>query len=266
MESVKRKLKQLTNHEAIEITNRGNSAIFAALNIAKKANNKKYLLIPDQGGWFTYRIYPQIFGFVPKELKTNDGIIITDELKKYIRDASALLVPSFAGYFAEQNMHELSEICTKHGCLLIEDASGAIGDSKLCDGRYSDIIVGSFGKWKPVNVGYGGFISTNQELMKHAEMALSLIKVHPNSENEILNKLNDNRLPKMISIAQSIKNNMSGANVIHPTKRGINIMTEYSPFVIDYCKEKGYPHLVCPNYIRLNRRAISIELKRMEYE
>lgn len=266
MESVIRKLKQLTNHESIEVTNRGNSAIFAALNIAKKANNKKYVIIPDQGGWFTYRIYPQVFGFVAKEVKTNDGLINVDELRKYIRDASALIVPSFAGYFAEQNMHELSEVCNKHGCLLIEDASGAVGDSKLCDGRYSDIIVASFGKWKPINVGYGGFISTNQELMKHAEMALSLVKVHPNSENEILSKLNENRLPKMLNIAQSIKNNMSGANVIHPTKRGINIMTEYSPFVIDYCKEKGYPHLICPNYIRLNRRAISIELKRMDYE
>ncbi|MBU0930097.1 MAG: DegT/DnrJ/EryC1/StrS family aminotransferase [Nanoarchaeota archaeon] len=266
MDSVKRKLKQITNHESIEITNRGNSAIFAALNIAKKVNNKKYILIPDQGGWFTYRIYPQIFGFVPKELKTNDGLIITDELKKYIRDASALLVPSFAGYFAEQNIHELSEICTKHNCLLIEDASGAIGDQKLCDGRYSDIIVASFGKWKPVNVGYGGFISCNAELMKKAELALSLIKVHPNSENEILAKLNENRLPKMISIAQAVKKHMSGADLIHENKRGINVMTEYSPFVVDYCKERGYPYLLCPNYIRLNRKAISIELKRAEYE
>ena len=266
MESVKRKLKQITNHEAIEITNRGNSAIFAALNIAKKANKKKYILIPDQGGWYTYKAYPQTFGFVPKELKTDDGLIIIDELKKYIRDASALLVPSLAGYFAEQDLHELSEICTKHSCLLIEDASSAVGDSRLCDGRYSDIIVASFGKWNPVNVGYGGFISTSNELIKHAEFALSLTKVHPNSENEILNKLNENRMPAMISMAQSIKKIMSGANLIHPNKRGINVATEYSPFVIDYCKEKGYPYIVCPNYIRLNRKAISIELKRLEYE
>lgn len=265
MESVKRKLNQLTNHEAVEITNRGNSAIFAALNIAKKVNNKKYILIPDQGSWYTHKTYPQLFGFVPRELKTNDGLILTDELRKYVRDASALIVPSLAGYFAEQDMHEISEICAKHSCLLIEDASGSIGDSKLCDGRYSDIIVGSFGKWEPVNVGYGGFISTNEELMKHAEFALSLVKVHPNSENEILAKLNENRLPKMMALAQTIKQAMSGANVIHATKRGINIMTEYSPFVIDYCKEKGYPHLVCPNQIRLNRKAISIELKRLEY-
>ncbi|MBS3155065.1 DegT/DnrJ/EryC1/StrS family aminotransferase, partial [Candidatus Woesearchaeota archaeon] len=202
----------------------------------------------------------------PKELKTDDGIIITDELKKYIRDASALIVPSFAGYFAEQNMHELSEICTKQGCLLIEDASSAVGDSKLCDGRYSDIIVASFGKWKPINVGYGGFISTNNDLMKNAEMAMSLVKVHPNSENEILSKLNENRLSKMISIAQTIKKNMSGANLVHGNKRGINIMAEYSPFIIEYCKEKGYPYILCPNYIRLNRKAISIELKRLEYE
>ena len=266
MESVIRKLKQITNHESIEITNRGNSAIFTALNIAKKVNNKKYILIPDQGGWYTYKTYPQLFGFVPKELKTNDGLIIADELRKYVRDASALIVPSLAGYFAEQDMHEISEICSKPGCLLIEDASGAIGDSRLCDGRYSDIIVGSFGKWEPVNVGYGGFISTNEELMKNAEFALSLVKVHPNSENEILSKLNENRLPKMIALAQTIKKSMSGANVIHASRRGINIMTEYSPFVIDYCKEKGYPYLVCPNYIRLNRKAISIELKRLEYE
>lgn len=266
MEFIKRKLRQITNHEAVQITDRGNSAIFTALSIAKKVNNKKYVLIPDQGGWYTYRLYPQMFGFVAKELKTDDGLIITEELKKYIRDASALLVPSFAGYFAEQNMRELSEICSKYNCLLIEDASGSVGDAKLCDGRYSDIIVASFGKWKPVNVGYGGFISCNEELMKNAELALSLIKVHPNSENEMLSKLNENRLQKMMIITQNIKKSLFDIKLVHPEKRGINIMAEYSPFLIDYCKEKGYPYLMCPNYIRLNRKAISIELKRLEYE
>src|SRR3989344_4635811 len=130
------KMKKLCRHEYVHFTDRGNSAIFLALHIAKKINPKQDILIPDQGGWFSYKGYPQF--------------IDLNDLKKKAKYASAFIFSSFAGYFAEQALRKISTICKKAGCLVIEDASGAIGDRKLCNGGYSDIIVGSFGKWKPV--------------------------------------------------------------------------------------------------------------------
>ena len=149
-----RKLKDFTKHNHIILTDRGNSAIFTALYIAKKVNERPVVLIPDQGGWASFKTYPKILGFEVKTIPTDFGIINLDELSLLTKHASATLVTSFAGYFAEQPIKEISEICKSNGCLLIEDASGAIGDSVLCNGEHSDIIVGSFDKYKPVSLGY----------------------------------------------------------------------------------------------------------------
>ena len=44
-EEVILKLKDLTKHNAVRITNRGKASIFIALAIAKKVNEKPFLLI-----------------------------------------------------------------------------------------------------------------------------------------------------------------------------------------------------------------------------
>src|SRR3989344_6022066 len=142
-QKVIRKLKEFTQHQSVRLTNRGNSAIFAAICIAKKVNQKPLILIPDQGGWISFKTYPKLLNFEVKTVPTDFGIINLDELSLQAKNASALLITSFAGYFAEQPLKEISEVCKKNSCLLIEDATGSIGDSVLCNGNYSDIIVGS---------------------------------------------------------------------------------------------------------------------------
>ncbi len=223
-------------------------------------------MIPDQGGCSAFKNYPKYFGFLTKKIKTDDGIIDLIELKKNIRESSALIVPSFAGYFAEQSMKEIYEICSKNGVLVIEDASGAVGDDILCRSRNTDIIVGSFGNYKPVDIGYGGFLATYTDFLKDSKTSLSLFKVHPNSENEILSKLNENKLRKMLNLAEHVKQDLKNERfkIIHEFKRGINVACEYNPFLLEYCSEKSYPYLVCPNYNRIERKAVSIELKRIE--
>ena len=62
-EKVISKIKQITKHKYAKIVNCGNSAIFAALYVAKKINPKPFVLIPDQGGWISYKTYPLILGF-----------------------------------------------------------------------------------------------------------------------------------------------------------------------------------------------------------
>ncbi|MCX6706615.1 MAG: DegT/DnrJ/EryC1/StrS family aminotransferase, partial [Candidatus Woesearchaeota archaeon] len=161
MEKVIKKLKELTRHANVKILNSGNAAIFAAAYIISRACTKKLVLVPDQGGWMSFSTYPLIFGLNVKEIKTDRGIIDLKDLEENAKGAGALFVTSFAGYYAEQPMKEISKICRKNSCLLVEDASGSIGDKILCNGEYSDIIVGSFGKWKAADLGSGGFISSS---------------------------------------------------------------------------------------------------------
>lgn len=259
------KLKKLTKHNFIRITDRGNSAIFIAMAMAKKANPKPFLLIPDQGGWISFRTYPTMLGLDVKEIQTDRGILNLKTLEEGTKNASALIITSFAGYFAEQPLKKISEICKKNDCLLIEDASGAIGDKTLCNGNLSDIIIGSFGRWKPIGLGYGGFISVrNKELFEYAREPFSLVKVHNHIYGELLPLLKRKRLKKLLKLQKRVKKELKGVEIFHKDKRGLNVVTEYSPKVLKYCQKKNYPYVLCPTYIRVNEKAVSIELKRLE--
>src|SRR3989339_472000 len=160
-ERVLKNISRMTRHSHTILTERGNSAIYLALAIAKRINPRPHMLIPDQGGWISFKNYPKNFNFNIKELNTDYGVIKTRGLRSHTKTASALILTSFAGYFAEQPLKQISKICKATGCLLIEDASGAIGDRKLCNGKYADVVVGSFEKSGPVSLGYGGFISVS---------------------------------------------------------------------------------------------------------
>lgn len=259
------KMRRLCRHQYVHLTDRGNSAIFMAMYIAKKMNPKLDIVIPDQGGWFSYKKYPQFFGFNVVEVKTDYGVIDLKDLRKKVRNASAFIFSSFAGYFAEQPLRKIKTLCKKAGCLVIEDASGAIGDTKLCNGKYSDIIVGSFGKWKPVNYGYGGWLSTNEKAyLECAREAMSITKIHPAFYEDIYPYLKKNNVVKFLALQNEVKKELEAFDVLHRDKRGINIAVKFDPKVIAYCNEKGYPYLLCPNYTRVNELAISIELKRLE--
>jgi len=257
------KIRKLCRHEHVHLTDRGNSAIFLAMSIAKKMNPRPDILIPDQGGWFSYKGYPHFFNLNIVEVKTDYGIIDLKDLKKKAKNASAIIFSSFAGYFAEQPLRKIKTICKKAGCLVIEDASGAIGDSKLCNGKYSDIIVGSFGKWKPVDCGYGGWISMNsKEYFEAAREAMSITKIHPQFYTDIHEPLKKNKIKKLLALQMRVKQELKDFEVLHRDKRGLNVAVKFDPKVLQYCQEKGYQYVLCPSYIRVNERAISIELKR----
>jgi len=264
-EKVLERLKELTKHNHIRITDRGNSAIFIAMAMAKKLNPKPFFLIPEQGGWISFRTYPRLLGFDIKEIQTDRGVLNLKTLKEGTKNASALIMTSFAGYYAEQPLEKIAEICKKNDCLLIEDASGAIGDQTLCDGEFSDIIVSSFGRWKPINLGYGGFISVkNKHFFEEAKEPLSLIKAHNSIYEELFSLLNNDRLKNLLNLQEEVKEELKDFKIFHRNKRGLNVITEYNPEVLKYCKKKNYPHILCPTYIRVNEKAISIELKRLD--
>lgn len=247
-------LKKYTKHKNVAITDSGNDALLAALKIARRVNPKRNILIPDQGGWLTYKDYPKRNGFNVIELKTNKGVINLDVLRNLVGGASALLITSFAGYYAEQPLKEISNMCRSNGCLLIEDVSGSLGDGVLCNGDYADVIFGSFGKWKIANYGRYGFVSSNFNLGINSL----------DGDSKLFDKIKDSRLrlDKLIRLAEKVKRDLGDFNVFHRDKRGVNVVVGYDQKVIDYCDNNGYEYVICPKYIKVMEKAISVELKR----
>ena len=151
------KLAGMTNHKFSKLLSSGNAAIFTAMNAIDGA-----IMIPDQGAWNGFK---QIARFLNKDLivvKTDKGLITQEYLSEILNSSSnigALFLTSFAAYTAEQDISGISDFLREKDIMLVEDASGAIGDDILADGKYSDIIIGSTGSPKIVNVEDGGFNS-----------------------------------------------------------------------------------------------------------
>ena len=161
------KISELTSHEFVKMTTSGNNSIFVALASIE---------------WHGFK---QIAKFLNKNLitvKTDLGIINPDYLDEVeISDNSALIFTSFAGYCGEQDTKSISKYCRNNGITTIEDASAGIGDKKnlLGNGKLSDIILASTGSPKMINVGSGGFISTNNdEIFKNSSMPQKLSKTN----------------------------------------------------------------------------------------
>jgi hypothetical protein len=267
-------LSHYTKHRHVKLVQRGNAAIFCALYIARVKNPKPFILIPDMGGWLSYKTYPKMLGFDIKFVKTNRGLIDLIDLEKKAGSGAALIINSFAGYFAEQPLRYISNICRRNDCLLIEDASGSLGDVELCNGEFSDIIIGSFGKWKAVDSGYGGFISVSKkEFFDDSKNIFSVMTFYPDY-NLLLEKLKKagSRVSSLVARAAKAKEDISkklpNIKIIHKDVRGINVVVRYSDEkekkeIIDYCESNKFEFVICPNYSRIEETAISIELKRL---
>lgn len=265
MENEFKKLAEFTGHEYNILTPRGNAAILIALGIAKQLGKTK-VYTPDQGGWFSFKTYPRILGMELELLKTNDGII--EELN--LNENSALIYAQPAGYFAAQNMKEIYNKC-KNKTFVIADVSGSIGDKDICNGEFADIMIGSFSEWKPINIGYGGFISfKDKKYLEAGKDILTISKTSPNLEKELEDKLKtiSERYKRFYNLAKTIKKDLSKYGILHTNKKGINVIVAFDSEkekkeIIEYCNKQKLEHTLCPRYIRVNKPAISIEVKRL---
>lgn len=100
--------------------------------------------------------------FVDVDLET--GLINCDLVEAMITPKTKALVPvDFAG--CPSDLAPLYALAKKHGLVVIEDASHALGakyrDSIVGDGTYADMTVFSFHPVKPITTGEGGMITTN---------------------------------------------------------------------------------------------------------
>ncbi|MBD3303715.1 hypothetical protein GF343_01095 [Candidatus Woesearchaeota archaeon] len=254
---VQEKLQELTGKQKIKLVESGDHAILSVLKHCKNLGKEK-VLIQDQGGWLTYRDYPKKAGLEKIELMTDYGIIDPDALKAKADEKSIFLVNSLNGYFSEQPMQEIAKICAEKKCLLINDASGSIGTELA---KVGDVIIGSFGKDKPVNLHYGGFIAHDSGEFEGEfdESKLSAL-------SEELDKLFAKLLAWETKNAK-IKEDLKDFDVIHPESKGINVIVKFSneeekEKILEYCEKNDLPYTICPRYIRVNCDAVSIEVKR----
>jgi len=265
------RISSITKHDHVKIVNSGNSAILAAMS----AFNGK-IMVPDQGGWTGFKNIAEFLNLEIVEIPTNLGVIDPETLKQFIDKyvPEALFITSFAGYIAEQPVKELFEICEDKDVILVEDASGGIGDKKkeLCNGDHAHIILASTGSPKIVNVGNGGFISTsNEKIFKKSKFILKTLSADPVTCAGIVEEINNapETLSKTIEACNLIKKEFNSA--IHKNKRGITVS-----FKSDNPKKMGYELrnkfnvegrsivTVCPRYERVMIGAICIEVKNID--
>lgn len=269
-EQIINKLRELTGHEHVKLTKSGNSAIFLAFQIAKQTG-KTQLMIPDQGGWITYETFPKKVGLKIIRIKTDYGVIDLEDLEQKADSESALILPGLAGYMAEQPLEKISKICKAKNCMFIEDTAGSFGNENLCKGKFSDLIVGSFGKWKPINLHYGGFISTNNnELFEIDSNLFEIMKFDDSKLGELNKKIDEigQRVKFLRETCEKVKLELSGFEIVHKNQLGIVVVVKFDnqedkQKIIKYCKHNNYEYTLCPRYIRINDDAISIEIKRL---
>ena len=267
------KISEIIGHEHVKTVNSGNSAILAAVN-----SFKDKILVPDQGGWTGFRNMAEFKGIEVIEVPTDLGIInpevLEDSINKY--KPEALFITSFAGYIAEQPVKELFEICDDKGILLVEDASGGIGDreKKLGNGEHAHVIVASTGSPKIVNVGSGGFISTdNNEFFKKSKELLKTLKASPVTCAGISEEIKNASqiLLKTIEACEMLKKEFKSA--VHADKRGISVALKTDdPKKMGYLlrqklKADGRSIItVCPRYERVMMEAVCVEIKNLDMQ
>jgi len=261
-----------TGHENAYFFSGCGSAIYASLYGAKT------LFLPDQGVWKGVLKIAELLNITAIEIPTTLGLISIEDAESILRikksENSAFFLSSFAGYIAEQDIKAISEICRKENVVLIEDASGAIGDQTLANGKYSDIIVCSTGAPKIINLYSGGFLSTsNSEIKKSAEAFEKIFKIYPFLYPGITEELKHakKRVEKLVEYSSILKKNIE--NAVFKDKRGVcvGLLLDNAK---EFAKKAAEQNLkteknktlltLCPRYDRFLNKGAVIELKKLD--
>lgn len=271
IKAAENEIGNITGHKHVNIVNSGNSAILAVMSTFKDK-----ILIPDQGGWIGFKKIAEFLHIETVKVPTNLGLMDPDVLEEIImkHNPKALFLTSFAGYIAEQPIKQLYEVCNEKDVVLVEDASGAVGDKKrrLANGDHAHVIIASTGFPKIINVGNGGFISTdNYNIFKDAKIILNSTKADPITCAGISEEIKNapEVLSKTMKACKILKKKFKSA--IHKNKRGITVALS-----VDDPKRVGYELrkrlktdrrsiiTICPRYERIMADAVCIEIKNLD--
>ena len=269
-------IKNFTHHEQVKIVNSGNSAI---LSVMSTFNSK--IMIPDQGGWTGFKKMADFCGLETVILPTELGLVKTEILEDYIDkfNPEALFITSFAGYMAEQPLKDIYDICVNSGVVLVEDASGGIGDERglLGNGLHAHIIIASTGTPKTVNVGNGGFVSTNdKQMIVSAKNILNSVKADRVTCSGIASEIKNAPyiLSKTMEACRFLKSEIiEFREVLHVDKLGLNVTVPHeNPKKLGYQLRNGLNVnggsiiTICPNNNRVKLKSVCIEIKNLNVD
>jgi hypothetical protein len=266
-------VKKFTKHEHVKIVNSGNSAILSVMSTFEGK-----IMIPDQGGWSGFKKMVEFNGLKSVSLPTKLGLVEIEVLVNLIEKfkPEALFITSFAGYIAEQNLKEVFKVCDEMDVVMVEDASGGIGDrrGRLGNGTHAHVVVASTGSPKTVNIGNGGIISTNNTNRMGSKDVLNSLKADPVTCAGIASEIENAPmiLSKTMASCKYLKSQIMEFNkVLHFDKEGLNIaIPNENPKKLGYELRKcievhdGSIITVCPNYNRVKVKAVCIEIKNLD--
>lgn len=290
--------KNAKDEKRLFFTKRCNKSLELAINIAVNAldsKKKKYLFIQQEGGWITYRKYAEKFNMVLVYLPMNAGKIDAEILHLELGKAqnnAIVLIHSLPGYSFCENMEKIKTTLekaaiekdnsnTQNSALLINDCCGSIGTESAKKG---DIIVCSFGKAKPLSLekegASGGFICVHEFLLDADNLNALQNAEKEAIDSNLINfeklKMQIEELPEKLKFLHSINDKiagdlcMNGFSVLNRSAQGINVLVAYEDIaekerLINYCTEHKIEFTECPRYIRTNKKALSLELKRIKF-
>lgn len=268
-------LKEKTGKDSVDFTNRCNTSIKYAMNLCIKLNDlnineeeKRTVVVQKEGGWLTYDKIATRLGLNVVYVNTIDSKVDLKDLEKILKnndDVLAFIYNRLPGYFCHNDNKEIIEMCFEYDVFTIEDQSGELYPSR------SDFIVGSFGRWKPLNLGHGGFIAHSLTFEDQETNPFVIPCDHPNLRLEIKPYITnyDQRVRMLKEITRKIKIEFEEFNIIRKEDDGINVIVAYDSEdekkkIIQKCIDNKLEYEECPRDIRINRNAISIEIKRIE--
>lgn len=268
---VEESIRNLTGHHQVKIVNSGDAAILSVMSTLKGT-----VLIPDQGGWSGFAKIAHIMGLETKKIGTNMGIMVPEVLAEFLdkTPVTALFLTSFAAYTAEQPLKEIYQICDERDVLLVEDASGALGDpsKRLAQGKQAHVILASTGSPKMVNAGSGGFFSTDrEELVVDSKRITRALRASPLTCAAIKVEVQNasKSFSKTVKACNFLKKEFK--NAFHRDKRGVNVcLSTADPRKLAYHLRNqievlgGGMFTICPRYDRLNEPALCLEIKNLD--
>jgi hypothetical protein len=233
------------------------------------------VLLPDQGIWGGTPKICNEQGIRTHSLKTDLGLIEPETLENALEENSpkALFITSFAGYIAEQDLERISRICREHNVLLIEDASSAIGDNQLGNGKHSDVIVASARTPKILNLSSGGFITTSVENIIEKIKKLDSPPPDPIICAGITEELKhaQETIDKLTEISDRLKENIESA--VHRGHRGIcaGVLFNNPKKLAKNARRLGFLTrngrallTPCPRFDRFLEEGAAVELKKVD--
>ncbi|MBR9676079.1 hypothetical protein GOV05_03665 [Candidatus Woesearchaeota archaeon] len=262
-------LSSLTGKKNILFTRRGNNSIELVLGLVKGLG-KEIVLIQDQGGWMTYEELAEKQDLKVIILKTNLGLIESSQLSNY-HDA-VLLINSMPAYSFIEDMISVEVECEQNKIMIINDVSGSIGKEPA---KIGDVIIGSFGRWKPINIGEGGFIATDND--NYHSILSAKTQFNPTEEFFINLEKKLSGLGSRLKFLEQKRSETiqklqgEGFEVLMPESEGLNVIVwtpnkEEKDKVKAFCEKNKLEYTDCPRDIRVDEEAISIEIKRMDLD